>query len=88
MEKSVFSKEYGVFLAQLRNARKQAGLTQVRVGELLDKTQSWISKCERGERRLDVVELWAFCRAYRITLKGFAEQLERALKPGGRRRGR
>ena len=28
-----------------------------------DETQSWVSKCERGERRIDLVELRAFCEA-------------------------
>ena len=52
MEKSVFSDDYTLFLELLHNARKRAGLTQEQVAERLGKTQSFISKCERGERRL------------------------------------
>jgi transcriptional regulator with XRE-family HTH domain len=76
MEKSVFTHEYAIFLKQLRHARKAAGLTQVQLAERLQQTQSWVSKCERGERRLDVVELRAFCHAMGIPLQQFIQQLE------------
>jgi transcriptional regulator with XRE-family HTH domain len=38
-------------------ARKKAGLTQLEVAERLGKPQSYVSKVESGERRIDVVEL-------------------------------
>ncbi|GAB4287626.1 MAG: hypothetical protein Fur0025_21220 [Oscillatoriaceae cyanobacterium] len=57
MEKSIFTQEYGIFLSHLRSARKGAGLTQEQVADRLGQTQSFVSKCERGERRIDVVEL-------------------------------
>lgn len=41
-------------------------------------TQSFVGKCERGERRLDVVELQAFCGALGVSLPDFARQLEEA----------
>ena len=41
-------------------AREEAGLTQVELAARLGTTQSFISKCERGERRIDVVEFVAF----------------------------
>lgn len=50
--------------ARLRQARKDAGLTQVQAAERLGKPQSFISKCESGERRVDALELMAFARAY------------------------
>jgi transcriptional regulator with XRE-family HTH domain len=49
----------------LRAARLQAGLTQVEVAAALRRPQSFISKCESGERRVDVVELEDFARLYR-----------------------
>ncbi len=58
--------EYDRFLARLREARKQAGLTQQDAARRLGKPQSFVSKCESGERRLDFVELKAFARAYGI----------------------
>lgn len=62
--KSLFSPEYDAFLALLREARKTAGLTQSQAAERLGRPQSFVSKCESGERRVDVVELLHFCRVY------------------------
>lgn len=80
MEKSIFTKEYSLFLDCLRSARKEAGLTQEQVAERLQQTQSFVSKCERGERRIDVVELRAFCLAIEISLCEFVKRLEMAVE--------
>lgn len=56
MTKSVFSDRYALFLVVIVQARKDAGLTQSELASRLDKPQSYISKAERGERRIDVVE--------------------------------
>ena len=56
MTKSVFSDRYALFLAIIVQARKEAGLTQSQLAARLGKPQSYISKAERGERRVDVVE--------------------------------
>ena len=56
--KSTFTREYNAFLVVLIAARKRQGLTQQAVADLLEKPQSFVSKYESGERRLDVVE---FC---------------------------
>lgn len=79
MGKSIYTKEYKIFLRCLREARKKAGLTQTQLAERLDESQSLISKCERGERRIDVVELSKFCNAFGISLADFALQLTAAL---------
>ncbi len=52
-------------LRRLRQARKEAGLTQVEVAKQLKRSQSFVTKAETGERRLDVVELKAFARLYK-----------------------
>lgn len=54
--KSIYTDEYGEFLKLIIAARKEAGLTQQQLAELLKKPQSYVSKYERGERRLDVIE--------------------------------
>ena len=54
--KSIFTKEYEHVLSRLIAARKNAGLTQDELAERLNKPQSFVSKYERGERRLDIVE--------------------------------
>jgi len=63
--------EYRRFLARLRTARESAGLTQVEVAKRLRAPQSYVSKCESGERRVDVVELAAFAKIYRRPIATF-----------------
>ena len=53
---SIFGEEYQTFLKLLIAARQQAGLTQQTVADGLKRPQSFVSKYENGERRLDVVE--------------------------------
>jgi transcriptional regulator with XRE-family HTH domain len=79
VEKSIASRDYRVFLHELRGARKRARLTQVELAARLGETQSFISKCKRGERRLDLVELRAFCKAIGFSLSAFVERLDRRL---------
>jgi transcriptional regulator with XRE-family HTH domain len=63
MFKTRYSLRYKQFLAALCVAREARGLTQVELAKKLRVTQSWVSKCERGSRRLDVVELEIWCKA-------------------------
>jgi transcriptional regulator with XRE-family HTH domain len=60
----VQSTRYQAFLQRLRQARLEAGLTQEDVAEKLDKPQSYVSKCESGERRVDFIELLGFAEIY------------------------
>lgn len=66
MTKSVFSDRYALFLAAIVQARKDAGLTQSELASRLGKPQSYISKAERGERRIDVVEFLELAEALGI----------------------
>lgn len=59
MRKSLYTRRYQAFLDLLVAARKKAGLTQQTVADRLGRPQSFVAKYERGERRLDVVELIA-----------------------------
>jgi len=86
MEKWVSSRDYSIFLEYLKDARKKAGLTQGQLAELLGETQSFVSKCERGERRLDVVEVRAFCSALGLSFPSFATQLDDLLTQEARKR--
>ena len=61
--KSTFTKRYQWFCEVLINARKRNGLTQVEVAATLGTPQSYVSKYESGERRLDVVEFIAVATA-------------------------
>jgi transcriptional regulator with XRE-family HTH domain len=61
--KSIYSKRYRQFLDLLIQARKEADLTQVEVASRLNRPQSFVSKYENGERRLDVVEFLDVAKA-------------------------
>jgi transcriptional regulator with XRE-family HTH domain len=63
MARSVFTTAYSAFVRGLVDARTTAGITQVELARRLSKPQSFVSKVERGERRLDVLEFCAIARA-------------------------
>jgi transcriptional regulator with XRE-family HTH domain len=71
MGKSIRTKEYQDFAQRLRKARSEAGLTQVEVAKKLKRPQSYISKAEAGEQRLDIVELKKFASLYKKDLSYF-----------------
>jgi transcriptional regulator with XRE-family HTH domain len=80
MDKSIHSASYAVFLKMLRATRERAGLTQEEVARRIGEKQTFVSKCERGERRVDVVELRTFCRAFGVSFGQFVADLEKAMK--------
>jgi transcriptional regulator with XRE-family HTH domain len=86
MEKSVHTREYGVLLKLLRETRRAAGVTQVQLAERIGETQSHLSKMERGEVRLDLVQMRTICRALGTTLPTFVVELEKRLAAANRRK--
>ncbi len=80
MQKSINSEAYLQFLKILRETREQAGVTQVELAERIGESQSFVSKCERGERRIDVMELREFCDAIGVSLERFVRLLESRLR--------
>ena len=64
----------------LRQIRQEAGLTQVQLAGRLDIPQTWISNYERGERKLDVLELRQVCKALGIRFLDFMARLESDLE--------
>jgi transcriptional regulator with XRE-family HTH domain len=78
MQKTISSQEGKLFLRLLREAREKAGVSQTQLAERLTESQSFISKCERGERRLDVVELRAWCHALKISFSAFVAEFDQA----------
>lgn len=71
MRKSIRTKEYKEFVQKLREARLKASLTQVQVAKRLRIAQSFVSKVEAGEQRVDVVELRRFARLYKKPIEWF-----------------
>ncbi|MBN6152785.1 helix-turn-helix transcriptional regulator [Xanthomonas sp. AmX2] len=78
--KSIHKKEYAILLRQLRELRLAAGLTQVGLSNALGRPQSYVSDVERGERRMDLLQLRDFCNACGSTLTEFVAEFERELK--------
>lgn len=80
MQKSLISKEYQSFLSFLKQTRQERGMTQVQLAKKLKATQSFVSKAERGERRLDIIELRRWTRARGLGFAEFAADFETYLK--------
>jgi transcriptional regulator with XRE-family HTH domain len=81
-EKSVHTKRYAVFLEVLIAARREAGLTQHDLAEKLGRPQSYVSKYERGERRLDVIEFIDVAQILGIDPAVVLKRLTRSRKKG------
>jgi len=79
-QRSLHSRDYATFLSVLREVRKGAGVTQVELAKRLRETQTFVSKCERGERRLDFIETRRFCAALRVDFVEFARRIDAALR--------
>lgn len=71
MSKTIRSDEYKKIVEKLRSARMEAGLSQIEAAKLLKKSQSYVSKSEAGEQRLDVLELKRFAKIYKKPLNYF-----------------
>ena len=80
MEKNLYTRRQQILLRLLREARQDAGLLQQDVAEALDRPQSFVSKYESGERRLDILELRDVCQALGLSLGEFVKQLEKQLE--------
>jgi len=73
VSRSVYSDDYKRLVEKLKQARLDVGLSQQSVAEKLNKPQSYISKVESGERRLDVIEVKALAKVYMKKLEDFVE---------------
>jgi transcriptional regulator with XRE-family HTH domain len=70
---SIHSAAYRKFIRRLRAGRELAGLTQKEAAAKLRKPQSWLSRCESGERRVDAIELYTFSQLYKLPITWFFE---------------
>ena len=64
MSKTIWTKEYAVFIKKLRQARQDSGLKQIEVAKKLKRPQSYISRVESGVYRLDIIEVKQFALIY------------------------
>lgn len=79
MARSPYGRKYTLFRAYLVKARKDAGLTQVVLAARLGRHQSFVSKYERGERRLDVVEFLEIAKAIGLKPARALAELEQGI---------
>ena len=83
MTRSVFSPAYQRLRELLVAARLSRQLTQAQLALALGRPQSFVSKFERGERRLDVVEIVEIAVALRVDPRALVDEIRRGLESGG-----
>jgi transcriptional regulator with XRE-family HTH domain len=71
MDKTIYTESHKKLVRQLVKARKKASLKQKDVAKKLDKTQSYISKIEAGQRRIDVIQLKELSAIYKKKIDFF-----------------
>lgn len=71
-----------ILQSQLKDIRKSAGITQLELANRLQKHQSYVSKYESGERRLDLIELREIILCCDTTLNSFVKEFEKRINKG------
>ena len=79
MPRSQGTPQQEALCAVLRATRLDRNLTQVELAERLERPQSFVSKYECGERRLDLVELGEVCEALEVALRDLIAEYESRL---------
>lgn len=79
MSKPLHSADYSLFVEELRAARDRVGLSQKELAARIGEDQTFVSKCERGVRRLDVVELKRWTDGLGVGLIEFVRLLDQRL---------
>jgi transcriptional regulator with XRE-family HTH domain len=70
----------------LTELRRDKGLTQEALAELLGVPQSYVSKYELGERRLDFVETFEICHALNVDVVAFVQRFAKRIESEGSNR--
>lgn len=76
MKKALYERSYAAFTELLREERRSAGLTQAALAKKLRRPQSYVSKYERGDRRIDVIEFLEIARAIKFDPNEFLRRLD------------
>ena len=87
MPKSVFTKRYKIFREEMVKAREAAGVSQEQLAKQVGWDQTYVSKIERGVRRVDVVELIGICDAIDINAADFMKTLLKKFKVSSQKTG-
>ena len=81
MDKSIHTKLYQRMIARLRAKREEKGVTQMQLAEKLGVNQTFVSKVETCERRLDILELMNICEALGISFIDFVREIDEDILP-------
>ena len=76
MDKSIHTRLYQRVIARLRAKREEKGVTQMQLAEKLGVNQTFVSKVEICERRLDIVELLTICEILEIPFVDFIKEID------------
>jgi transcriptional regulator with XRE-family HTH domain len=71
MNKSIYTKTQSIIVRKLIKARQKAGLSQLGVAKILGRSQSFVSKLEAGQRRLDIPLIGDLAKIYNVDLVEF-----------------
>ncbi|MCI0498233.1 MAG: helix-turn-helix transcriptional regulator [Planctomycetales bacterium] len=74
MKKTIYTAEYRAIVAKLKDVRLKRGLTQLEVAKSLGVGQSFVSKIESGQYRLDILQLQEFAKLYNKSLSSFLKE--------------
>lgn len=80
MKRSVWQSNYSLLISELKVLRDSASITQSQLAKKLDKQQSYVSKYESGERRLDFLEVMEICNALNVNFPEFVFSFQEKLK--------
>ena len=80
---NIYEPCYKIFVECLRDFRAQSRMTQQELASLLNCPQSYISKYEQGQKRLDIVEIRRICNVLGVSLTEFASEYETRLQKEG-----
>lgn len=79
VKKTLYTKNYQVFLELVYKIRVASNLRQIDLAKRLEAPQSFISKIESGERRVDLIELLEICRVMNVSIVDFVKELEKKI---------
>jgi transcriptional regulator with XRE-family HTH domain len=79
MKKTLSTKESKILLEMLYQLRSSSGIRQSDLAQMLKVPQSFISKIESGERRIDIIELRTILKCLNTNLIEFMSELEKRL---------
>lgn len=82
MPKSIHRTEYPAVVGCLVAVRKAANLTQVELAARLRHTQGWVSAVERGDSRLDLLQVHDWCRVCGLTMEELGKLVDEAVARG------